>query len=234
MRIIDKNTDFYDYCARIYPDDLNTFDRRDSYVLTKEEFMSSLYADDFYSFSWLVSKKKQLPQQLVLLQVCNTFWLFVLTITKTTAFNQCADYDIALLAQWKDYDVKREQLKLSYILFRGHNVIHSYDDYTDEKIIALMRDSIHHNNYQTKKVFNEFKITRGFDYKNGEIRHIPILREIGIAALVKPEDIYFALDEYFSKLKEDNERETSVGLTNDEKIVNHGFDTKKSFRGKNK
>ena len=36
MRIIDKNTDFYDFYQDVYRDDTFTFDRRDSYILSKE------------------------------------------------------------------------------------------------------------------------------------------------------------------------------------------------------
>ena len=37
MRIIDKNTDFYDYYQNIYPDDSLIFDRTDSFLLSKED-----------------------------------------------------------------------------------------------------------------------------------------------------------------------------------------------------
>lgn len=36
MRIIDKNSDFYDYFQNIYYDNSLTFDRRSSFILTKE------------------------------------------------------------------------------------------------------------------------------------------------------------------------------------------------------
>ena len=36
MRIIDKNTDFYDYLQNVYRDDSVTYDRTDSFILTKE------------------------------------------------------------------------------------------------------------------------------------------------------------------------------------------------------
>ena len=36
MRIIDKNTDFYDFYQGIYRDDTITFDRTESFLLTKE------------------------------------------------------------------------------------------------------------------------------------------------------------------------------------------------------
>ena len=47
MRIIDKNTDFYDYWQNVYKDDTFTFDRRDSFLLTKEILCSNLYTDKY-------------------------------------------------------------------------------------------------------------------------------------------------------------------------------------------
>jgi len=47
-------------------------------------------------------------------------------------------------------------------------------------------------------------------------------------------DIYLAFEEYFATQITNNERTESTGLTDKEKIENHGFDTKVSFRGKQK
>ena len=54
----------------------------------------------------------------------------------------------------------------------------------------------------------------------------------GIATIVLPEDIYNAFDEYFSLEKTASESTIAEGTTNKDKIINHGFDTKTSFRGK--
>jgi hypothetical protein len=57
-----------------------------------------------------------------------------------------------------------------------------------------------------------------------------IINETGLASVIDPKEIYLALDEYFSSLITDREKRESVGITNNEKIVNHGFDKKTSFR----
>ena len=44
MRIIDSNKDYYDFWQNIWRDDTVTFDRRDSYDLSKEEFAGA-FAD---------------------------------------------------------------------------------------------------------------------------------------------------------------------------------------------
>ena len=55
-----------------------------------------------------------------------------------------------------------------------------------------------------------------------------------MADFIEPLDIYLAIEEYFSLEREASERRESIGLTNDDKITNHGFDTKISFRGTSK
>ena len=74
MRIIDKNTDFYDYYQNIYHDDSLTFDRTDSFLLTKENLCGYLPVD------------KYTPEgdfEYLLLQVCNTFWLFLVILVRS-------------------------------------------------------------------------------------------------------------------------------------------------------
>ena len=50
MRIIDKNTDFYDFYQNLYPDKTFTFDRRDSYLLTKDIMCDHLFVDKYWSW----------------------------------------------------------------------------------------------------------------------------------------------------------------------------------------
>ena len=56
-----------------------------------------------------------------------------------------------------------------------------------------------------------------------------ILKNIGIPSLIPPEQIYYGMETYLFSLKNDKNCE-SKGLTDSEKIVNHGFDKKTSFR----
>ena len=56
-----------------------------------------------------------------------------------------------------------------------------------------------------------------------------ILKNIGIPAMISPEKIYYGMETYLFSLKNDKDCE-STGLTDCEKIVNHGFDKKTSFR----
>lgn len=219
MRIIDSNHDFYDFYQNIYRDNSIVFDRRDSYNLTKEEFAKRFYYDGCVN-GWRdsVSENKN-----ILLQICNTFWLFNLCVTKTDSFGMCTDYEIKLLNTWKNYNKPAQIIYLSQIRFPYY-----IKDGIESRVSAV--DSA---DYKTVCEFNEFVISREFkhDYVR-ETRHIPILCNIGIAKEVEALDVYLALEEYFSTKKTETERTESVGLTNDEKVTNHGFDIKKSFRGK--
>ena len=69
--------------------------------------------------------------------------------------------------------------------------------------------------------------------KETEITY-PILKACGISNLIEPDVMYHAIDEYFSLMKQTSETTVAQGTTNEDKIVNHGFDKKTSFRGKNK
>lgn len=108
MRIIDKNTDFYDYLQNVYRDNSITFDRTDSFLLTKEMLCDDLRFSDNHD-SW--------NYKFVLLQVCNTFWLFLVEITDVNYYDVPTAYNIELLKTWKNYHNKRELMKLYAISF---------------------------------------------------------------------------------------------------------------------
>ena len=63
-------------------------------------------------------------------------------------------------------------------------------------------------------------------------KHIPLFKACGIADYIDPLDMFLTFEEYFSLEKSSIEKTESVGLTDIEKVGNHGFDTKTSFRGK--
>lgn len=220
MKIIDKNKDYYDFYQNIYRDDTFTFDRRDSYDLSKEEFASNF--DDIYHYSARKPTKYydcKMPENTIMLQVCHTFWLFQL-IEKLENF-KCVDYDLKLLKTWKNYNSEPKIIELSIV----HVGCYFIRTINKEKESAF--DPNTNTWYRYSKVFNNFKI-----YKNGnyEVKTIPILKNIGIASFVDPLDIYLSLEEYFSEMKTNSERTEPIGMTNDDKIISHGFDTKSSFR----
>lgn len=218
MRIIDSNKDFYDYYQNIYIDNSLTFDRRDSYVLSKEEFASHFY-NDYARSIWGVNN----TEHFVLLQVGHSFWLFRLKIAKENRYGKCLDYDLEKPLHWKAYH-NRELIKLSVVDFNWK--------LRQEGTAAKFIEALNTGDFRELKVFNKFPVYKGNCYADAEIRHIPILKNIGIPALVDAFDVYNSLEEYFSEEKTASERAEAIGTTNNDKITSHGFDLKKSFRGK--
>ena len=81
---------------------------------------------------------------------------------------------------------------------------------------------------------NDFKIEKniiGTSYKK-ELNSLPLLKAIGLSNLMDAQEIFCAIEEYFSIEKTKQETTEAKGTTNDIKITMHGFDTKTSFRKK--
>ena len=211
MRIIDKQHDFYDYLQD--PTDTIVFDRRDSFLLTKEMICNRLRF-------W----RDKNVNRYILMQCGANFWLFLLTVTEFVNSTP-KDYDLQLLDYWKNYDkplldtpISLTEIKFPYYLRLNNN---------------QFRDAINHNEYESENNFNNFLSYRsngtGWDAKEYTI---PLLKACGVSNLVDPTIIFCAIEEYFSMKKTASETTEPKGITNDDKIIMHGFDTKTSFRGK--
>lgn len=225
MRIIDKKHDFYDYLNN--PKDTLVFDRRESYIVSKNDICRKLD---------LVRYDKNSNYRFVVLQCGATYWLLLVTITNRDYFN--GNYDVELLTTWKNFNKKRELLKLDLISFldyflNGKNkkldynkILENVDkiknmiDTNDYKSEYVLCNSLHnYYNYKTKKYEESFKP--------------PILIDTGIGKVIDPIQMFLAIEEHFSLLKTESERTDPIGMTNNDKITSHGFDIKTSFRGKN-
>ena len=231
MRIIDKNTDFYDYLQNVYKDDSLTFDRTDSFELTKEIMRETIRYSHRYN-----------KYVFCLLQVCSTFWLFLLEITKQDDLYEIPkEYSVELLSSWKNYNKPRKLIQVDTIRF-DWEVLHRFQHYNygfmrseyDKQSIlnnvSVLVQAVNLNNYRVEYSADRHIIRNG-DGSQFE-KHIPILKSCGMAAWIDPLVIYLSIEEYFSLEKQSTERDSSIGITDKEKVENHGFDTKTSFRGK--
>ena len=230
MRIIDKNTDFYDYLQGVYRDSTFTFDRTDSFVVTKEIMCNHF----MYSRVWT----KERTHNFMLLQVGSTFWLFLVEITEKTGFNRPTDYTVELLATWKNYDRERRLISLEVIsmfgvliqcysnLGRGRNEL----DVTKlrDRVDTLI-DAINRKNYKVESAINHCTVYIGDTRVE---KHIPLLKASGLASCIADLEIFLAFEEYFSMEKTASERTEALGTTNRIKVESHGFDYVTSFRGK--
>lgn len=202
MRILDKNKDFYDY-LQDYESDI-VFDRRGSHILTNEEL----------NFFPLYNRYK-VNDVYLLLQIGYTNWLIVekpiKIIKDASGYNIVKDFSIELIETWKDYN-KSVDFKFGEIKNR----------YTIE--------------YLTSKKFNQdlalmddIKLGN-FEYENNLAEKSPIvLSKTKLPSILNARDIYLAIEEWLSHKKDDVVHDS---MTDKEKIISHGFDTKSSFRGK--
>lgn len=228
MRIIDKNKDFYDYLQD--QTDNIVFDRRDSFLLTKELFCEKLRTSCYYNRS---------HSCLVLLQVCHSFWLFLIDIMKFDEYDKPLEYKVEFIYNWKDYQTQRVLIALNTISFgltyssRGRNL------YDKEYILSHIDDltkAINYNDYHVDRDMTKYtQIRSGKNFNNIYTeKHIPLLKACGLAEYIDPLTIFLSFEEYWSLEKSSRERTDALGTTNTDKIEMHGFDKKTSFRGKNK
>ena len=235
MKIIDKNTDFYDYYQNIYPDNTLTLYRTDSFLLSKDDLCGYLPVDKY---------TLEGDFEFLLLQVCNTFWLFLVIITKINEDRRVKDYTVELLTSWKNYDKPRCLIQLDVISF-GWDIRYQLFPYVAPWWRRQIGENDKQNVFEKKSILvdainmNNHRVERRIDRQRVNIvgdgyaeKHIPLLKACGLASFIEPLDIYLAFEEYFSTEKTAAERTESAGLTDKERIENHGFDLKESFRGK--
>lgn len=225
MRIIDKQHDFYDYLQD--PTDTLVFDRRDSFLLTKEDII--------HTFRYNSVRRDCNKYYFCLLQCGATFWLFnIIPIFKKNTFysDKVVDYSIDFLDTWKNYNKPNKLLTIDIISFFS---VYNYkqEDIHSEKIKENLKAAINHNDY--KHISSLDKSTKRVDYHNQAQKQEltkPLLKACGIGNLIDPLEIFNAIEEYFSIEKTKAETTEPKGITNNDKIIMHGFDIKTSFRGK--
>ena len=200
-----------------------TFDRTRSFTLTKGEVRNGL---NYITYG--INKIGQISY--ILLQVCNRFWLFeTKVLSYDYDYGYVKDYTINLVSTWVNYNADRKLFSFNYIKLNGDDLFAHWSAKTEDRKHKIAIDAINRGNY-TK----EYSLSVEYGYRNNErtiIYDIPLLKASGFAEFINPLDIYLAIEEYFSLERTAAERRESIGLTNDDKITNHGFDTKISFRG---
>ena len=203
MRIIDKNKDFYDY-FQDYDSDI-VFDRRGSHILTNEEL----------NFWQLYNRYNNFEDKYLLLQIGYTNWLILAKPTNidkdTYGYFTVNDFSLELLDMWKDYnksvDFKFGEIKTYYTI-----------EYITSKKF----------NHKTALI-DDIKLGN-FEYKNNLTEKSPIiLNKTKLPSILNAQEVYLAIEEWLSHKKDDIVHDS---MTDKEKIVSHGFDTKSSFRGK--
>lgn len=204
MRIISKIKDFYDYISYELSDkdDDIVFDRRNFYVLTKKDIISFLGFEGYKATKYLVF---QVGYLFYLIEVYDVEYKDV--IACGVKIREFSNYKMKVLAKWHNYNKK--------VIMEFYKIYRPFYYKTNEQFVNYVKNS---------KLDEDDRYTDDFENK------ALILNETGLASILDPKEIYLALDEYFSSLITDKEKTESAGITNNEKIVNHGFDKKISFR----
>ena len=215
MRIIDKNKDYYDYLAhQVDSDDGVTFDRRGSIPLRREDFFNILskhvkehnYHQHLY---WFSPKEYSEYNKLFAIRAGVALFLIGLKLEiDETDFRNCIlkSYTMELIKTFEDFDYRGKVLD-----------------------IVSIECERHHMHALTKKKLKNIKLSELTIRNFGLQDDFYILKNIGIPAMIPPEQIYYSMETYLFSLKNDRNCE-STGLTDCEKIVNHGFNKKTSFR----
>jgi len=223
MRIIDKNYDYYDYLQD--NEDTLVFDRRGSVVDIRDRI--------FHSINGMLNSWYEEGSIFLLLQCGATYWLFLAEgrcITENGGKKSAVIYDLHLITTWKDYDRPYRLLSFEFITlerlweysiydkeFKGREYIRTLNIEKVKAAAPKLKDAVTHKQYKCQERYD----------KDG----YPLLKLSGIPNLVGPEEMYNAIDEYFSLMKAAAESTVAKGTTNEDKIKNHGFDVKASFRG---
>ena len=207
MQILDKNKDFYDFYQNIYIDKTYTFDRRKSVYFHKEEW-NDIFFNSERDYIYYV------------LQVGYSRYLYKITyidVSKATVYvpSHLDNYKVELVKYWKNYD------NLVDFEFGIEEDLESYGyknyhpAYEKQNIDSLY-------NTELKKTYLYSSRLKDKSY--------PILYESGIASCTDSHQLYMDIEEWLSAQKERELRTESKDITDKQKIVNHGFDTRESFR----
>ena len=230
MRIIDKNSDFYDYLQD--KSDTIVFDRRGSKMLDKHDVGKGFD---------LIRRKEDDKYRFILLQCGATYWLLLATVTdRDIDLWYANDYKLELLAVWKNHFKPRVVIKMDILYFNcshilsGPNIFES--TYSYDKIkqnINTLKKMVDTNDYKVSyNITDSISKDYNFATRTSSTKFCPpILKNTGIPSVISAQEIFSALEEHFSLLKTEAERTEALGITNNDKITMHGFDVKTSFRG---
>ena len=209
MQILDKNKDFYDFYQNIYIDKTYTFDRRKSVYFHKEEWNDIFFNDERnYVYYVLQVGYSRYLYKITYIDVSNVTLYYLRT-------RHLDNYKVELVKYWKNYDnlvdfefgIVEELKKYGY---KNGN-----SRYEQQSIDSLY-------NTELKKAYLYASRLKDRSY--------PILCESGIASCTDSHQLYMDIEEWLSAQKEKELRTESKDITDKQKIVNHGFDTRESFR----
>ena len=208
MYIIDSNKDYYDYVSHIYGLDKKiVFDRRGSTRIESKDLVD-LRETRYYGGK----------TQFILLETGMVQYLLKLDNIVVTDENKPKNKHIDLSAYQhvKSFDVE---------------IVDKFEDHKNVTGCPIAIRSVH-NSWRSYHYIKQFP-TEYKDYKitNDIELDLPILASTCITKIIPAEEIWKNICNYISSLGNDKDVAQASDI---EKIVNHGFDKKESFRGNRK
>lgn len=201
MRIIDKNKDFYDYCSHIYGADKSITFDRRGSVFLTDEI--------------IVGSQRDLHSD------WNTHTLYGFRVLEVGDIQYLIKVsNVKFINDYKNCIYDR---LVSYKL----DIVHEYQEHKHRYNTPL---SFHTVNFcwDWKQTMHHYEIYPEENIKVTPIE-LPILTGTSLTKLLDPDTIWKELCNYISGLK--NDKNVDIGTSDVEKVVNHGFDKKESFRG---
>ena len=238
MKILDKNSDFYDYLSfsELSNDEL-TFDRRGSLKLTKKDLCVIL--DDnlaYSSYSKSIKGKRGSTYidynsryyEIALAAGTNLFIILLSSLhyeqieVNGKKENVLTDFSARLLCERKNYERDLGILNLYLIEGYKRNSRYSQQRYSYAFSSGNKGD-------WAKANLNNATFINMIETAKEERTCYPILLGTGLCDVLSAESVYNGIEEYLFAARTEKNQE-SKGLNDEGKIINHGFDTKTSFR----
>lgn len=209
MQIIDKNKDYYDYCQFEFGpvDKTATYDRRQSVIVTRENFYNYCYASQTSKNHWFERR----TSYYILLEIGN--------IQYVLEFN---NVDVKLInRETGEYSVKGDI-----------TVFNKFEEnvHLCPKPVTLTHFD-NRNRFNWKSGNTGIRSVNDIKIKNDHLKFAfenPILKDTPVPSIIPARDFYNTLDNYFRSFQ--NDKTVEIVNSDIDKAVNHGFDKKTSFR----
>ena len=221
MKIKSRFKDYYDYVAHAY----GGGDERVTYVREplQDELTTIIVNGNIDFYSPPIDELKTRTKYLVV-----NGKVYVLVSVK----NEMGMYDPYQLFTEKNFKDRVDSLSVRYrwTMFPQKNTVKQWEKYFafESKVVTEISKMIKQPVFIIDSIENRWKEqqTRVAIDKN-----IPILSEYGLNHYIQPEQLYQDIAYYVSnKMVTSPDLEVHDNMTDKEKIVQHGFDLKQSFR----
>lgn len=202
MYIIDKNTDFYDYYSHIYGVDKQIiFDRRGSIILDNLYCVYPSYCHIKESFCLLEIGYKQ--------------YIFCM---KNFVFDKLRDIKSFTVDLIYEYNNNQHFFKKEISL-----IPLSYYFPYEWKLLARKKGK---RTYE--HILKPYIDIKDLHYNESDIIELPILKNTQFVKFLNPESVWMDINTFISSKK--NDKNIDIINTDKDKVINHGFDVKSSFR----